>query len=1282
MNINWSEFNGDKFQKFCNDLLSFEFGKSFIPFAAPGADQGIDGLFEGEYSGKQGKWRFQAKFHAPDTGRIGGINQLRSEIKSDLSNNVTDENNVVFITNVEINPKQRRELINVGIDILSQDSKSVNFDIWDGAKIHTLVAGHPIVKLWYTTQTRHLIQEYSEFFRDELEAKSESNYDFSNMFYYRKDKIAEIDQFLNDPKKKLGLVSGEAGIGKTRLCVEFFKQKLNQNPDWIALVLVTHKIDLQVLQMALTGDKNYILLIDDADKFEEKDIADLITLIKFSTPNKVKLLLTVREHFTDQVISQVSAKDKIEFLEYIKLEKLTREETVNIIEAEIKGYRIEEYISAFANMVQGIPIMIMALLKVLRNGTHPSEIKSDSFLKTYVSEYFEQFAKRLCKEKEIKKRSVQGVIKLLSLIEPIQLNDNNLIQQISETETIEMEEVEIILQAMKEYKIISGNYEFDIKPDTYSDLILQEAVSDPKWLQKKLPNYKSYLGNIIKNISYASQGQHENQILEKLLREYIDSVDECKDHKEILGVLDTMHITAYTIPVLSIEAVKKVISIYSNQNHPLYEEFQESLSYKNYSMDSVLNRIKQVLRSLFQLEGFYHEAYLCSKELYGIIKDEGLASNISYFSRSDMFEGFNCKRQTRIINCIKTVGEEQIILDSFATRTLQELLKLEFNDAVSHPFQPHSLQMYTINVPDKKEVKQLREEIISILVENYGKVELELNDTIFNILLDVPRQILSRKDKKYEGNNELTDIFKFLESISKTELELNQKQTIKERLSLFKRWGVDKSFHPAIERISQNLASKDLNEQLFELFSPDYEERMDRSNEQKEKFDAKSKSYIENHPASELGDAVVKYVEQCEYETTQFYQFLELFKTNLPKAHELVIYLWSKHKGFLLKYGTGTLRSFRFSKEYESEYWKFVDLLKLESTIESRNCLLHVYNCYAINNVLRELKNLTLIDSRDIDLINYAFQNSTEENYNNLTSTLPTIFFFDRQIAVQEIRKFVKKCNGRNYDHLVMTFDVFNDKFYEELRGIVLEDAIHLEIPYQAEEFLGKVIEKEGFQVILDFIERRILYKRNHISKHNSLFGYEYIPKDSGNVMTRSLDLNLRQDIFSKILTWFVEFDFESYETYVLKDVIEFFATENRIDDGAKKVYFELIEKYRSHYEKLLRICDTLSEFEHKEDNIVDLITLIVKYAYENFNNKEEQDELISQCYASLTSVGVKTGTPGQPFSVDLHLKQLLENTLGNNKLINNKVRDFLQRTIASVQKDIDRDSRERDEIW
>lgn len=1281
--INWSDFNGEKFQSFCNDLLSFVIGKDFIPFSAPGADQGIDGLFEGKYNGKLGKWRFQAKFHHPDTGRIAGFNQLKSQVKKDIDKNIKDETTVIFITNVELNPAQREEIKQIADNALEEGDKSVEFDIWDGAKIHTLLAHHPIVKLWYADQTKFLIQEYSEFFHEELNSATNTSYDLSNKFYHRKDKLEAINKFIQDNTKKVAVVSGEAGIGKTRLCVEFFKQYVDQNNDWKALVIVTHNINLQVLQSALSGERNYVVLLDDVDKFDQRDIADLITLIKGIKNNEIKLLLTVRTPFLNQVLSQITAKDKTDRIEPILLDQLTREETVQFLEWELKGYRIEEYLGFFVELTHGVPIMIMTLLRTIKVGTLISDIKKDSFLKTYVKQYFEQFITTTSEEKEIPKKDIKKIIMLTALIEPIQIEDRNLIQQISSTESLSEEDVDTVLQAMKAQNIISGRYQFDIKPDMYSDLILEEAISSKKWLEKKLPEYGAFINNIIKNIGYVNQDKQNNAVLENLLKEYINRIDKCNDDREIARILDTVYAITYTMPLLAIETIKKTLYIYSDIEHPLYEEFQRSLAYKNYSLDSTINNLKRILHSLFQLEDHFLQAYSYSGRLYQILNDDGVISNIASFGKSDRFEDFTCKRQNRILTASKAELENiDGDLKLFALKALKNILKLEFTDTESHLFQKHSIQIYTLHIPENKYVKKLREEIIDLQIDFFqNETSKALKDETFKVIVDIPREIFAARNKNYKGKKEIKTVLDFLlATSSKNVLELKQKQFIKDQLYWFKRWGIDASYHETIDKINENLSENDLAERLLDLFNPKYEGKI---NEEIELYRIESEKLVNDNSGTDLGNALVKVIDQSEFESHHFYEFLNSISTNLDKSREIIDHLWIENQAFVIKYCSGMLRQFRFSKEYENIFWDYVNKMNHEFSIEARNCLLHVYHSYSIQNVFNKTGNWEALERKDIDLIINIFDNSSKENYFNLASALPTIFYYDKNIAVKEIKRFLKDCHERQLDSLFLAFDPIEEKKYPEIKDLLLKHTLHLNIPYSVERFLNKIIRKEGFQIVLEYIQNRFLYKRKYVVEKKSLLGYEYVPTHTGNTITAKLSEEQKADVFSMILNWFVDFDFELYEHFYAKKIIELFAVSKTVDGHTKNTYAELIRKYNSVYKKLLNIVQSLSEFEQKNEAFVDLIIMLLEAGSENIKEEKQLKEFTSQCYISLTSLGVKSGTPGQPFAVDIQLKDLLENTLKSSKVKSPEIKDFFQKVLKSVQADIDRDrDEEGGEIW
>jgi hypothetical protein len=96
----WNQFNGTLFQKLCNSLLLFEVSKFAYVFSAEGRDSGIDQYYYGEYHGKDGKWRFQDKFH--DSGnKANDIREVNRDIIKEIDK-VSDENFLVLITNVNL----------------------------------------------------------------------------------------------------------------------------------------------------------------------------------------------------------------------------------------------------------------------------------------------------------------------------------------------------------------------------------------------------------------------------------------------------------------------------------------------------------------------------------------------------------------------------------------------------------------------------------------------------------------------------------------------------------------------------------------------------------------------------------------------------------------------------------------------------------------------------------------------------------------------------------------------------------------------------------------------------------------------------------------------------------------------------------------------------------------------------------------------------------------------------------------------------------------------------
>jgi hypothetical protein len=286
--INWNNFNFTDFTAICNALLLFEVGKGVQPFGAPGKDGGIDGSFVGSYNGKQGKWRFQYKFH--NVIRKTGFQLLKSEVEKELEN-LKGEDYFVLMTNVELLPQEFNELKAKFDNKKAAFAQTCEFMLWDGAKLQGLLIGHPLIRMWINDgfETAQL-QDFRTYFKRGLEANGFEPLTLNNRFTGRDAIKGQLTGFLNSGHLP-AIITGEAGIGKTRLVIEFFQKVVEGLDNWSALVLASKNVDFDKLRNALSGDSCYVILIDDAHKYSPEDVADMKQLAQLSD-GRIMLLLT------------------------------------------------------------------------------------------------------------------------------------------------------------------------------------------------------------------------------------------------------------------------------------------------------------------------------------------------------------------------------------------------------------------------------------------------------------------------------------------------------------------------------------------------------------------------------------------------------------------------------------------------------------------------------------------------------------------------------------------------------------------------------------------------------------------------------------------------------------------------------------------------------------------------------------------------------------------------------------------------------------------------------
>lgn len=179
-----------------------------------------------------------------------------------------------------------------------------------------------------------------------------------NIFLHRKTELADIENILatND----LLIISGFPGVGKTKIALEALDKYLSANKDYSAFAVSKKDQDIsEDLKIHLQQEKNYILLVDDANR-QLPNFKQILGIFRENRKGNIKLLITVRDYALSDIENEC-----MDFMhQTITLKKFTDEEITQIISSdsfEIKNLKYQKRIVEIADGNARLAIMASRL---------------------------------------------------------------------------------------------------------------------------------------------------------------------------------------------------------------------------------------------------------------------------------------------------------------------------------------------------------------------------------------------------------------------------------------------------------------------------------------------------------------------------------------------------------------------------------------------------------------------------------------------------------------------------------------------------------------------------------------------------------------------------------------------------------------------------------------------------------------------------------------------------------------------------------------------------------
>lgn len=240
-----------------------------------------------------------------------------------------------------------------------------------------------------------------------------------NEFLHREKELQEQLGFLE--RTDLLIISGAPGIGKTKIGIKVIQEFIELNPSYFSFAIAKKGVDiLEDLKIQLQVDRDYILLIDDANR-QLSNLTQILGVFKEERKGKIKILITVRNYALYDIKNLTSDLEK----EVMDLKKFSDEEIIQIISSDSFKILNLEYQKRIVGISDG-----NARLAVM--ASRLANKKQEEFLIGDVSDLFDSYFVTFMSDFDLfNDKNVLKVLGIISFFFSINRNDKSLLESIS-----------------------------------------------------------------------------------------------------------------------------------------------------------------------------------------------------------------------------------------------------------------------------------------------------------------------------------------------------------------------------------------------------------------------------------------------------------------------------------------------------------------------------------------------------------------------------------------------------------------------------------------------------------------------------------------------------------------------------------------------------------------------------------------------------------------------------------------------------------------------------------
>lgn len=463
----------DDFDRFCNLFLKKEVSSFVKVYDAPGRDGGIDADYTGTYKGRCGTWIFQYKFFDPTIDKGRARSQLISQMKGGKDKkgeldkaNALQCDHYILMTNALLTAGNKRKIE----EVKSEKGYTFSLTCWDAEDLITMTDEFPYLLNSFRDPHLSVFLPWQDIFRNQIAGKHQLlRYDYET--FGREDEVSQFQAFVQNREKRLLMIYGSGGIGKTKLAIEFAKTVERDHTDYEPLFVQMAGDSFENALADIPPNRKYIFFVDDAHDFLD-NLGGIRILLNSPGYSESKAVLLTRKPFKAFLEGSFRTALPDNAVNELEIGKLSLERTKEFIHTHT---RIPDnaMLTGLAKLGRDTPLIAVMVIDVVNEDIGPlKDLTKDQLIELTFESYLNDSFKKYPESSERRRK----LLEWLSGIAPIDTENNQIRDKLAEILKVEPYEVEQYRDDLKTDGLL---FQYGAKqrifPDALSDYILRKA---------------------------------------------------------------------------------------------------------------------------------------------------------------------------------------------------------------------------------------------------------------------------------------------------------------------------------------------------------------------------------------------------------------------------------------------------------------------------------------------------------------------------------------------------------------------------------------------------------------------------------------------------------------------------------------------------------------------------------------------------------------------------------------------------------------------------------------